>query len=439
MHLADFEKALRLGLGRPAVFLQTHDAAPYRDAILHACLHDLNYDGDFEANRAAYMYQVLQHTGEPEFYQPHILQALAASDDDDAAYQLFELALRFAQAGDAEARQVMYTRFEANSIMGIPIGGRSIIELDKAAGLVAVAAAIGGRPRPEDDDWYDDQLLRVAEDEGVEDPWQTLQAAATAQPRIHDFLAKVADYRARKAVTTKGQSRRDPAAVHYAEIKGQIIGAASQQQHVNLLLWAKSASDDDLVTAANDMLVHSDVKAMRAYLRIFGERTFPLEPEHLIKLVSHPDRFIHLRAMGALAHVRHPAVRALALHLLDTPNLLAAWAVGLLRENYADGDTTRVETLAPQLLEAEAIHHLGHEVPDFFAAHLDPASEERLLLHLYENGPCSLCRARFVLRLAALNRLPAWMAEEVRYDADPGLYTELEKYRSEYANEWEPT
>jgi hypothetical protein len=41
MHLADFEKALRLG--RVAVALQTHDAAPYRDAILHACLNDLAY------------------------------------------------------------------------------------------------------------------------------------------------------------------------------------------------------------------------------------------------------------------------------------------------------------------------------------------------------------------------------------------------------------
>ena len=36
------------------------------------------------------------------------------------------------------------------------------------------------------------------------------------------------------------------------------------------------------------------------------------------------------------------------------------------------------------------------------SAHPNPASEERVLLRLYENDQCSLCRGKFVRRLPAL-------------------------------------
>jgi hypothetical protein len=428
MQLAEFEKALRLGLGRATVYLQHHDDAPYRDAILHACLHDLSFDDDFEAKRGLYLYRLLQHTRAIEFYRTRILEALAASEDEDAASQLFDLARLFARAGDAEARQVMYDRFQANTLRGVLIGGRAIIELNKAAGLVAVAAAIGGQPRDEEDEWYDDWLLGTAEDEGVENTWRLLQEAAKEQPRIHDFLAKVKAYRARHG--TRDRSRRDPATMSYTEIKERITASDPGPPMVSLPLWGETASDEDLRSAALDLLGETKPSRLRSYLRIFDRRRFPLEPDRLIELVSHTKQPVAFTALVALSNIRHPNVRALALHLLATPSKQAAQAVSLLVENFAPGDHARVEALASQPLEPESFHQLGVEIMELFEAHPNPDSEERLLLRLYENDPCSQCRGMFVMRLAALNRLPDWMAEEVRFDADPGLYAELEQYRS---------
>jgi hypothetical protein len=56
-------------------------------------------------------------------------------------------------------------------------------------------------------------------------------------------------------------------------------------------------------------------------------------------------------------------------------------------------------------------------VRQFIEAHRSEEAERSLLL-LYENGPCSMCRHGTVEELIAINRLPHWMMEECRYDAD---------------------
>jgi hypothetical protein len=48
MQLSQFEYTLKLGLGRPLVYLHTHDATPYHDVILDACLRNTSYDPQIE-------------------------------------------------------------------------------------------------------------------------------------------------------------------------------------------------------------------------------------------------------------------------------------------------------------------------------------------------------------------------------------------------------
>jgi hypothetical protein len=264
-------------------------------------------------------------------------------------------------------------------------------------------------------------LLGYAKDRGVEDPWQTLQAAAAERPTIQVFLDRAQS--TMQTHTAAKKVRTDPAGRRYAEIKPRL----DSHLGFGLAQWGKTASEEDLRVAAEDLALETDPRRLRRYLHMFRRRPFPLEPNSLIKLVAHPDQLISIPAVHALMNTHHPDVRALALKLLETPNRLAAHAIGLLVQNFAPGDHARVEALAFAPLDDEALHSPN------------PDSEERVLRYLYENDPCSLCRGRVVLRLARLMRLPAWMAEEVRYDADAGIYAELEKCRLVLANPQEPT
>lgn len=75
MGIAEFAPILTIGLGRALLHLREHDAAPYRKAILHACLHSMVYDRQTEHSREQYLLDIINLTGERDFYRSHILAA----------------------------------------------------------------------------------------------------------------------------------------------------------------------------------------------------------------------------------------------------------------------------------------------------------------------------------------------------------------------------
>ena len=90
MQVDEFRRVLEIGLGRIIIFLKTHDAAPYRDVILEACLHDTRYAGYVEYRRSTYLFDVISLTNDQQFYRDKILQALQnASDPND--YDVLQL------------------------------------------------------------------------------------------------------------------------------------------------------------------------------------------------------------------------------------------------------------------------------------------------------------------------------------------------------------
>jgi hypothetical protein len=320
-------------------------------------------------------------------------------------------------------------------------------------------------------------LFGIAKKAGVSDPWQALQDAAPGQVGVQAFLGEV-DRRGgvqawlarlearetaemarkancqRKATVYVGDEQAwqwvgaikqaekspgtdaDPTAeyVGYDQVRqwveairqaekslGTDADPAERRKRLNLPMppweWAAQASEDDLGRAAEDLLKQDSPRRLRIYLRFFRRRRFPLDPGPLIGLASDPDGITAVTAMIALDNIRHPDVRSLALRLMESDDEMAGRAVGLLVENYETGDFGRVEALEARLLDAEAYHAFEREALGFYAAHPGDESEERVLLRMYENGPCAHCRHRAVERLRARKRLPDWMAEECRYDS----------------------
>ncbi|HZO87451.1 MAG TPA: hypothetical protein VFB38_03865 [Chthonomonadaceae bacterium] len=109
MHAQQFQALLAQGLGRPLLYLQSHDARPYREVILYACTHDLRYDHQCEDSRAPYLFDLIQRTGEADFYRQRILSSLQNPAEDEDIYQMVGLAYLFAQQGDTAARSMMYS------------------------------------------------------------------------------------------------------------------------------------------------------------------------------------------------------------------------------------------------------------------------------------------------------------------------------------------
>ena len=107
MNAQQFRESLHLGFGRALIYARDHDIREYRDVILDACLHCYSYDVQIEGTRADYMYELVALLPDKAFYHDAVLDALAASGDDNDAVQRFRFAARVAMDGDEHAKRMM--------------------------------------------------------------------------------------------------------------------------------------------------------------------------------------------------------------------------------------------------------------------------------------------------------------------------------------------
>jgi hypothetical protein len=430
---AEFQRILEIGLGRAILHLKSHDSKPYREGILYACTHNTVYDTQIEGGHYEYLRDVLQATGEPEYYHDPLLAALLASpadNEDKDAWQLYDLAQFFVEQGSQEARQAIFDKFASNVKAGSLIGAGEILELDGLEGFLFIADKI---QVPEDDTYYYYGLLPndLEEEYGKDAVWQALDKASDQSPAIKAYAQAIVQYR-KEENTRKPTERSKPFKGHYDEIKELLKHPNPLSKAYTSNLWGKSANGDDLEQAARDFLglPEDNLDTLIVYLNIFKSRSFPLDPAKLIKLAlsktskltweggwpTKPDRVV-LAALAALENINHPDIRRLALSLIEGSAWIG-WAVDLLANNYQETDWQHiVEPTTTRELDAYTYHGLGMSIRNLFEAH--PSKDAvNTLINLYNNGPYSFCRFFLVEFLHSLDALPAWMIEECKYDSN---------------------
>lgn len=152
---------------------------------------------------------------------------------------------------------------------------------------------------------------------------------------------------------------------------------------------------------------------------IFRKRAFPLDCDHLLRLVAMADGPVPRHALMALASVQNDKVRRLALRLFEDRSSLRGYAVELLTNNFRHADHELVKTWCEEENDPEIISDLDRSLAKFFGAHPDDSTESQILTMFYDREPCSHCRCFIVERLLQLNRLPPSLIAESAYDSYP--------------------
>ena len=430
---AEFERVLRLGLGRAILLLRTHDAAPSRAAILDACVHHTAYDPQVEGRRTAYLWDVLAASGDPSVFLDDLLAALLEVTTYWDADQLFDLARHFAQAGHDRAREAMYAKFRQNDAEEPFVGAEALIRLDGLDGLLAVAEQVGQTLQADPRAWVDPWLFVVANDVCGEQPARAaLEAARRTRPAIGAFVDALDAERAQRPATRRQYP--DLSGAPYARVRASIAAPESRRLGlVALRRWGQAAPEDELAQAATDLLhERDDEDRLIGYLRIFGKRRFPLDPAPLLSLVRHADTRLAAAAFAALGQLSNARIRQAALDLLDDGQA-SGWQRGralcLLARNHQPGDTARLADWLRGARDDDELHAIGIGVRHVLEAHSTPAGAAALL-DLYERGPCSICRAHAVELLHGVDALPAWLADECQFDANLDLRATLTAWRT---------
>lgn len=411
----NFPDMLSRGLGRAVLFLQNNDPKPCREAILHACRHFVGYDAQTEPSRAQYLFDVIQATGEPEYYASCIREMLTADEEAEDAWQVFDVASRLAKQGDQDLREAMYATYARNAAMHETTGADALIELDGLEGYLFVARHLIEFPLPEDDHWLDGLLLHDLEEKlGKEEARVGLDRACVTDPALATYIARLRREDEQDAAERKKYPRRPH--LDYDEIR-RIIESGKGVSRPPMHRWGENADDESITRLADDFIHEGDQEKSARYLHVFYRRRFPLNPECLLSLARGTDEQVAPLARRALSNVTDPRVRALALELMSSSR--RPWeGVQMLVSNYKDGDYTRIEAVLAGDYSADERHWLGYSVRDVWKAH--PLTEAApVLTMLYDLQPCSLCRHRAVESLLSLGPLPQWMMEECWWDADP--------------------
>jgi hypothetical protein len=404
------EEVVALGLGRAVIYFLNHDARPYYEIILDACLHNKAYDLQVEGGRAVYLKDLMRASGDQPLFEGAVVNSLSQEADAGDATQRFQLARLLAQDGNQNARRAMKEAFRDKAVSSSEVA-LEFIELDGIAGLLFVAGRIGESLKKNPRQWEDDYLLSVAGDIcGREVVEIALTESAGTDSNVRAYLAAVNENQALRALKNKHNQKVLP----YEEIRVLI---ETNEASGALRKWAETASDNDMMLAAHDLVQETDPIKLRRYLTLFRNRPFPLDLNRLLKLVELPDGPIPRHALSVLANIEDARIRSLAFRLIETRSTMRGYAIDLLVHNFRSGDHSTVESWCDGEQDPGATNAFDRSCRRFFARHPEPEREARVLTNFYEKEPCAHCRCAIIERLLALNGLSDALRRECEYDS----------------------
>lgn len=443
MNKRAFRRALRYGFGRAILHLQQHDSTPYRDDILDGCLHFWGYDGDFDTDRPEYIFEIISLTGEREFYRNRILNAVETETDDHDLRQLLTLVRLFAEVGDDEARQTLDRALQRMPFDEL-LTEREIVR-EGPQGLLRIVQSRLACLAPDGETDVDISelgwVLRDAQGHwGKRAFTEVMSVAGQQDPRIATIWKQI--QKEARDSAKKPRDRYQEPILSYEQVNevlknpgiAKSFGGSSPTS--TLRNWSKVASDADWQRLCERMatLPLDDIQWRRALRYLFDRRAFVGEPNRFIASVkafplgaNRPATFddsleeLPRYALNALALIRHPDVRSLALELLA----ISRWtshAAALLVTNYVDGDLQVLAHAFRRERREWQRHGMGISISRIDCAYAPPDAPDVLRM-LYENVRCGHCRHDFVTRLHEYGALPASIAEECRYDANFDLRT----------------
>lgn len=414
-----FASALRTGHGRALQHVRRYGSEGLGDTLLDACIRCGTYDPQCEAPRAPWLFSIVECAG----LQARLVQALgmllqkAPTEDDDHRdlTQRAAMLRELAAAGSADARQLLYA-----SLVRLPgtaadvIAADDIVALDGMDGLVHVARQMGRWSQEDSRFWADDALVEQCKmSGGAPAVFAGLEREAVTDPYIGRYLQVLAETR---VLRSDHPSAPDAAAFTSEQVVAYARNHPKDPCHW-FRQWAMRAEASALEVVFLALLDVQEPGHATRLLRCFAQRGVPRFDNRLLFWLDHPEPAVNMAALRAVKSTRHPALRSLALRWTAEGDSAGA-AMRLLTTNFEAGDFALHVPGLQSVGGMDERHHLGSNIVDLCEAH-PGADAVDALLDVYEFSPCSTCRHKAVKILVDLDRVPDWLREEARWDADP--------------------
>lgn len=413
---SEVRRALRLGLGRLHLHFLQHGLEEHRELLFDACLKNLVYDAQCEAERAPWLVPLLTPECEGELSRL-LLQTLPRTRSWHDASQQCCLSFHLARRGHAEAHQALYLGFRI-ARDGRVLAAEEIMDLDGAEGLRWVSRQVLQyrwlRDRPE-------ILERFI--------WHYQSRAGAGSARdVFANCPELAPYWPGDQPETdpaKGRcawqgANEEFASLSVGEVLARIQTSTSRYFIPGLKAWAQVAGRAQRKKMAEALRKESDPHRLGHLLTVF--RHNPLSSarhiHRLLELADHQDPWVRRRAHQALGEVRHPAVRARAICQLQAQNWFLCELLPL-KSNLLPEDSLLFDHHLRVARKPFQHHRLIGDLVDIL--HANPWPEMlRVMLFVYATSPCTHCRQEIYQLMDSQGIAPTWVTSEWPYDAYHG-------------------
>ena len=463
MTVTEFESYLQKGLGRAILLLrQEPDKEPFRQAVWNHAIHDPRYDRQCNNPRGKYIKNLFDCFPDGDNMLNKLLSVYGEgkADPEDTRYYINNLGemIEHRTKGAEPALDSLYrVLFHELLTLPNPLTNGCDNERDNYC-FAALRRYRHNRDVLEElvrdgvtlllnsdrynitmfTDFFDNEI-KVSKTEEFSAILAALEKEDPSYKAVFD------DYRRESAELPKRRELPTEDAfikpTNWREAIDYAIQKGNSRIPVNKSLWQNLSAEDGaeiawLVEAESDperrfvllwQLCHCGEELLRQYPRDPLPLIAELESNAHITFPYTSDNKLLWALSRVVAKIRHPAVRKFALQSLpyyaekhDSISyscIIKAWMA-----NYRPEDADTLETFVTSLTDADILHGIGMDMIE-----AEKVIPESVLLYLYENNPCSSCRARAFLSLMArygdMTNLPEPLAsirEEAKLDCDYG-------------------
>lgn len=428
-----FSNDLHAGHGRAFLYVKQHGLSQVYDEVLHACLEHTAYDKQCEGYRSDWLHQLIKLAPEYEHLCDVLLDEYQRQESEHDLSQLSGIVLQMALNANQTAAQILrqqvlqqdfkadWTDFGCEELVRLD-GLPAIMQLLKRyARLLASTGELEFLP---EDLFTDDENLR-------EQAYLQFAKLAHTDAELAQLLKRLRP--ATDADTNTAVNKAETSAASAANQASttstltRILDDAKQgigDYPGQYARFGKRASQAELMQVLAQLEQSECEQETLRLLWVFRRKDPPELNEKIWQLARSGNRQLQVAALVTLSHQKNPAVRQLALELLQQ-TISAETLDGVLdslMQNIQDEDQTLVLAQL-QRLDAEIAadidirHHLASSISKI--AESNPEIKLGDILNwAYQHTPCTICRRYLVVELLARQIYTKAMAEQDLYDAD---------------------
>ncbi|HCO24022.1 MAG TPA: hypothetical protein DIT97_13590 [Gimesia maris] len=415
---AEQRDALAKGLGRARLWAEQGmlTEAPLKEA----CLQDLRYDRMCEDLRGDWLWEIINVAGFCNTIRVPLLHALHNLSDPENARQLCKLAQHYAASGDAAFRDLLYQIVTQKPLAAADydfLGEAELLALEGERGFLSAAKSRGAQLKHIDWDWPEESLLREAGELFGETRIHEL-LNSTSDPDLNRFFEswqqQLREKAERKQQKQRHRKKQQAQQTEEASVE-TVLEAARGKTHCSWFRsWGMQADPGELNKVHQALKSSEEPVVLLNLIKVFANRALPEFDSRLIELCQHPDPELQRRAWVALANNSHPEIREFANRQLNENQPVCLFS--LFIRNYQAGDENRLLAALTLPDDAWEKHSVLGDLIEVLKEN-PTADRSRLAMVIYRFTPCEICRYKAVQLLHEQSAIPAWMAEECRFDS----------------------